>query len=208
MRRRSRSHTRFARSPSSRSVRNSNVAESTGVETPAGDAGYPEQEYPATDEAFDAEDAPSEYTTETPEVASAPHSGQRQVVTGHGTGTGRRKEAVARVRIFPGTGQWKINGRPLDAYFPNKVHQQIISEPFVTLGAEGQFDVVARIGGGGTTGQAGALRLGIARALTVIDPENRPALKKTGFLTRDARVKERKKYGLKKARKAPQYSKR
>ena len=93
-------------------------------------------------------------------------------------------------------------------YFPNKVHQQLVNEPFVTLGAEGKFDVVARITGGGVTGQAGALRLGVTRALTLVDPENRPALKKAGFLTRDARVKERKKYGLKKARKAPQYSKR
>ena len=88
------------------------------------------------------------------------------------------------------------------------MHQQIVSEPFVTLGAEGKFDVIARIGGGGVTGQAGALRLGVARALILVDPENRPPLKRAGFLTRDARVKERKKYGLKKARKAPQYSKR
>jgi small subunit ribosomal protein S9 len=108
----------------------------------------------------------------------------------------------------PGTGQWTINGRTLEGYFPNKVHQQIVSEPLVTLGAEGQFDVIALIAGGGVTGQAGALRLGVARALTLIDAENRPSLKKAGFLTRDARVKERKKYGLKKARKAPQYSKR
>ena len=109
---------------------------------------------------------------------------------------------------MPGTGQWTINGRSLDAYFPNKVHQQLVNEPFVTLGAEGNFDVIARITGGGVTGQAGALRLGVARALILVDPENRPPLKKAGFLTRDARVKERKKYGLKKARKAPQYSKR
>ena len=129
-------------------------------------------------------------------------------MTGSALGTGRRKEAIARVRIQPGTGQWLINGRTLDEYFPNKVHQQLISEPFVTLGAEDQFDVVARITGGGVTGQAGALRLGIARALILVDPESRPALKRAGFLTRDARIKERKKYGLKKARKAPQYSKR
>ena len=130
------------------------------------------------------------------------------MTTGQSAGTGRRKEAIARVRIVPGTGQWQINGRPLEGYFPNKVHQQIVSEPLVTLGAEGQFDVIARISGGGVTGQAGALRLGVARALILIDVENRPALKKAGFLTRDPRVKERKKYGLKKARKAPQYSKR
>ena len=121
---------------------------------------------------------------------------------------GRRKEAIVRVRLIPGTGEFKLNGRTMDNYFPNKVHQQLVNEPFVTLGAENQFDVVARITGGGVTGQAGALRLGVTRALTLVDPENRPALKKAGFLTRDARVKERKKYGLKKARKAPQYSKR
>src|SRR6202012_3277305 len=94
---------------------------------------------------------------------------RRPVITGHASGTGRRKEAIARVRIVPGTGQWTINGRTLEGYFPNKVHQQIVSEPLVTLGADGQFDVIARISGGGVTGQAGALRLGIARALTLID---------------------------------------
>jgi small subunit ribosomal protein S9 len=191
-------------------VRNSNVSEPTGIETPADDAGYFEDEYTTTtpDVAADAEEGPSEYTTETPESAAGPRTASRPIITGHASGTGRRKEAVARVRIVPGTGQWKINGRSLDVYFPNKVHQQIVNEPFVTLGAEGQFDVISRIDGGGTSGQAGALRLGIARALTLVDPENRPALKKAGFLTRDPRVKERKKYGLKKARKAPQYYKR
>lgn len=184
------------------------MAEPTGVETPADDAGYSAEENHATDEVFNAEDAPSEYTTESPEAAAASRPAQRQVITGHAAGTGRRKEAIARVRIVPGTGQWTINGRTLEAYFPNKVHQQIVNEPFVTLGAADRFDVIARIAGGGVTGQAGALRLGIARALTLVDPENRPSLKKAGFLTRDARVKERKKYGLKKARKAPQYSKR
>jgi small subunit ribosomal protein S9 len=149
----------------------------------------------------------SEYTTETaPE--SARRATARPVVTGSALGTGRRKEAIARVRIAPGTGQWQINGRSLEEFFPNKVHQQLISEPLVTIGAENQFDVVVRVTGGGVTGQAGALRLGIARALTLVDPENRATLKRAGFLTRDARVKERKKYGLKKARKAPQYSKR
>ena len=153
-------------------------------------------------------DTPSEYTTETAQDAPARAVARRPVVTGNAAGTGRRKEAIARVRILPGTGQLLINGRSLEAYFPNKVHQQLVNEPFVTLGAEEKFDVVARISGGGVTGQAGALRLGVTRALTLVDPENRPALKKAGFLTRDARVKERKKYGLKKARKAPQYSKR
>jgi small subunit ribosomal protein S9 len=126
-----------------------------------------------------------------------------------GAAVGRRKEAIARVRITPGTGVFKVNGRTLEDYFPNKVHQQLIKEPFVSLGLDGRYDVFARIHGGGVTGQAGALRLGIARSLNQADEEhNRPVLKKAGFLTRDARAKERKKYGLKKARKAPQYSKR
>ena len=121
---------------------------------------------------------------------------------------GRRKEAIVRVRLVPGTGDFKLNGRTLESYFPNKVHQQLIKEPFVTLEKADQFDVIATLSGGGITGQAGALRLGIARALIALEPDDRPALKKAGFLTRDPRVKERKKYGLKKARKAPQYSKR
>jgi len=123
--------------------------------------------------------------------------------------TGRRKEAVARVRIVPGTGEWTVNGRTLESYFPNKLHQQVVNEPFATLQLEGRFDVIARIHGGGITGQAGALRLGVARCLNAIDVDaNRPSLKKAGLLTRDARVIERKKAGLKKARKAPQFSKR
>ena len=123
--------------------------------------------------------------------------------------TGRRKEAVARVRIVPGTGVWTVNGRTLDSYFPNKLHQQVVNEPFAELQLEGRFDVISRIHGGGITGQAGALRLGVARCLNAVDVEaNRPALKKAGLLTRDARVIERKKAGLKKARKAPQFSKR
>ncbi len=121
---------------------------------------------------------------------------------------GRRKEAIVRVRLVPGSGNFKLNGRTLEDYFPNKVHQQLIKEPFVTLDKDGQYDVIATLSGGGVTGQAGALRLAIARALIGIEADDRPALKKAGFLTRDARVKERKKYGLKKARKAPQYSKR
>jgi small subunit ribosomal protein S9 len=122
--------------------------------------------------------------------------------------TGRRKEAIVRVRLVPGTGTWKLNGRTLDDYFPNKVHQQLVSEPFKTVEKSDQYDVFASLRGGGVSGQAGALRLGISRALIELETEDRPALKKAGFLTRDARVKERKKYGLKKARKAPQYSKR
>ena len=183
------------------------MAEPTGVETPADETAYSAPEYVAEDDTDGGEETPSEYTTESPEAA-APRAARRPVVTGHASGLGRRKEAIARVRIVPGTGQWKINGRTLEAYFPNKVHQQIVGEPFVTLSAEGNFDVIARIVGGGVSGQAGALRLGVARALILVDPENRPPLKKAGFLTRDPRVTERKKYGLKKARKAPQYSKR
>ena len=121
---------------------------------------------------------------------------------------GRRKEAVVRVRLLPGTGKFTLNGRTLEQYFPNKVHQQLIREPFVILEKGEQYDVVGILHGGGVSGQAGALRLAIARALIEVEAEDRPALKKAGFLTRDPRVKERKKYGLKKARKAPQYSKR
>ena len=121
---------------------------------------------------------------------------------------GRRKEAVVRVRLVPGTGQFQLNGRTLEQYFPNKVHQQLIREPFVILEKGEQYDVVGILHGGGVSGQAGALRLAIARALVEVEADDRPALKKAGFLTRDARVTERKKYGLKKARKAPQYSKR
>ncbi|RBY80167.1 30S ribosomal protein S9 [Blastococcus sp. TF02-09] len=121
---------------------------------------------------------------------------------------GRRKEAIVRVRLVPGSGQFSLNGRTLEQYFPNKVHQQLVREPFVTLEKAEQYDVIALLKGGGVTGQAGALRLAIARALIEVEAEDRPALKKAGFLTRDPRVKERKKYGLKKARKAPQYSKR
>ena len=176
------------------------MTESTDVQEPKTEAGAePEAEHV------------SEYTTQTGDASAtspARTPARKPVVTGNAMGTGRRKEAIARVRISPGTGKWLINDRSLDEYFPNKVHQQLISEPFVTLGADDAFDVVARITGGGVTGQAGALRLGIARALQIVDPENRPSLKRAGFLTRDARVKERKKAGLKKARKAPQYSKR
>jgi small subunit ribosomal protein S9 len=148
--------------------------------------------------------APATYTTETP----AP-LGRGQSLTAPGRALGRRKEAVARVRLVPGSGEWTINGRTLESYFPNKIHQQLVRSPFTLLDIEGRFDVIARINGGGPSGQAGALRLGIARALNAIDLEhNRAPLKKAGYLTRDARVTERKKAGLKKARKAPQYSKR
>jgi small subunit ribosomal protein S9 len=152
-------------------------------------------------------EAPESFTSESTEAP--PARAPREIVSAPGAATGRRKEAIARVRLAPGTGSWVVNGRPLEQYFPNKVHQQLVNEPFVTLEIEGRFDVIARIHGGGVSGQAGALRLAIARALNEIDAEgNRPSLKRAGFLTRDPRVKERKKYGLKKARKAPQYSKR
>ena len=121
---------------------------------------------------------------------------------------GRRKEAIVRVRIIAGTGAFTLNGRTLEAYFPSKVHQQIVREPLTVVERVDTLDVIANLRGGGVTGQAGALRLAIARALIELEVEDRPALKKAGFLTRDARVKESKKYGLKKARKAPQYSKR
>jgi small subunit ribosomal protein S9 len=121
---------------------------------------------------------------------------------------GRRKEAIVRVRLVPGTGKFVLNGRELENYFPSKVHQQLVREPLVLAERAESFDVFANLRGGGTTGQAGALRLAIARALVELDTEHRPTLKKAGFLTRDARATERKKYGLKKARKAPQYSKR
>jgi len=151
-------------------------------------------------------DAPSEYTSESAPSTDAPVRTANIAPAG---ATGRRKEAVARVRIVPGSGAWTVNGRALDAYFPNKLHQQLVNEPFVLTGLVERYDVIARIHGGGASGQAGALRLGVSRALIETDVEaNRPTLKKAGMLTRDARIKERKKAGLKKARKAPQYSKR
>ncbi|HEX9694451.1 MAG TPA: 30S ribosomal protein S9 [Actinomycetota bacterium] len=122
--------------------------------------------------------------------------------------TGRRKEAVARVRLVEGTGSYQLNGRSIDEFFPTRAHRMIVSSPLRLAGKDKDLDVVARIEGGGVSGQAGALRHGIARALIELDPELRPLLKKEGFLTRDPREKERRKYGLKKARKAPQYSKR
>ena len=123
-------------------------------------------------------------------------------------GTGRRKEAVARVRVYRERGPIVVNGRPVEEAFPIRALQQMIDAPFRVAGVGGQYRVVAKVSGGGPTGQAGALRHGIARALCVADLEYRPALKRAGLLTRDSRVKESKKYGLKKARKAPQYTKR
>ena len=150
----------------------------------------------------------SNYSTETP-VDQTVVAAERPVLSVSGSAVGRRKEAIARVRIVPGSGTITINGRTFEDYFPNKLHQQLVTDPFTVLNLTDAYDVIARISGGGPSGQAGALRLGIARSLNGIDEENnRATLKKAGFLSRDARVKERKKAGLKKARKAPQYSKR
>jgi small subunit ribosomal protein S9 len=122
--------------------------------------------------------------------------------------TGRRKEAVARVRLRPGSGQISINKRPFEQYFPTATQRMVVSEPLRLTSTDEVYDVDATLDGGGITGQAGAMRMAIARALVELDDELRPNLKKAGLLTRDAREKESKKYGLKKARKAPQYSKR
>jgi small subunit ribosomal protein S9 len=158
------------------------------------------------EETYTTDESGVAYSSESAPSADAP---LKPATIAPAAATGRRKEAVARVRIVPGSGVWTINGRTLDSYFPNKLHQQVVNEPFATTQLEGRFDVIARIHGGGITGQAGALRLGVARCLNSVDLDaNRAVLKKAGLLTRDARVIERKKAGLKKARKAPQYSKR
>ncbi|MDO5688400.1 ribosomal protein S9 [Pseudoscardovia radai] len=152
----------------------------------------------------ETEEELTSYTTETNAGAGTGTS-----VIAPGYGTGRRKEAVARVRLVPGSGKWKINGRTLEEYFPSRLQQREVNSPIVLLKLENKFDVIVLVDGGGVTGQAGAIRLGVARALNAIDRDsNRAALKKAGFLTRDSRVVERKKAGLHKARKAPQYSKR
>lgn len=123
-------------------------------------------------------------------------------------GTGRRKTAIARVRIVPGGGRITINGREVEQYFPRPTQQVVLRQPLEITGTAGRFDIIVLVEGGGVTGQAGAVRLGLARALLKAEPGLRPSLKKAGFLTRDPRMKERRKYGLKKARKAPQFSKR
>jgi small subunit ribosomal protein S9 len=173
----------------------------------------PVEEAPADAEATeiadttDAADAADEFDTEIAADVALPEIpavfSDRPIQT-----VGRRKEAVVRVRLMPGSGAFRLNGKSLEEYFPNKLHQQLIREPLVTVEKTERFDIFANLKGGGTSGQAGALRLAIARALIEADSEDRPPLKKAGFLTRDPRVIERKKYGLKKARKAPQYSKR
>jgi small subunit ribosomal protein S9 len=143
------------------------------------------------------------------EVAETPAPRVPRTVIGGPVGaTGRRKEAIARVRLVPGAGKWTINGRTLEDYFPNKVHQQVVNEPLKTLDVADRYDVLVRVQGGGISGQAGAVRLGIARALTQTDDDARPPLKKAGFLTRDARAVERKKYGQPGARRRFQFSKR
>ncbi|MER7610054.1 30S ribosomal protein S9 [Nocardioides sp. NPDC127503] len=158
------------------------------------------------EETFETDEQGLAYTSESSPSADTP---ERPATIAPAAATGRRKESVARVRIVPGTGSWTINGRTIEDYFPNKLHQQIANEPFAALQLEGRFDVIARIDGGGIAGQAGALRLGVARSLNIVDEvANRATLKKAGLLTRDARVVERKKAGLKKARKASQFSKR
>jgi small subunit ribosomal protein S9 len=179
------------------------------TDTAPDEAAAPEAEGAATEAAPDAtsesEGTPTgDFTSETAVVVEP-----REISDAPGAATGRRKEAIARVRITPGTGQCTVNGKALDDFFPNKVHQQVVNDPFRVLQVEGRYDVIARVHGGGVSGQAGAIRLGISRALNEIDTEgNRPTLKKAGYLTRDPRAKERRKAGLKKARKAPQYSKR
>jgi small subunit ribosomal protein S9 len=148
-------------------------------------------------------------TPEAPAASAAPATRTDSLVIDRPIqAVGRRKEAVVRVRLVPGSGKFELDGRSLEAYFPNKVHQQLIKAPLVIVDRLESFDIFAHLDGGGPSGQAGALRLAIARALILVTPEDRPALKKAGFLTRDPRAVERKKYGLKKARKAPQYSKR
>ncbi|MDR7302513.1 small subunit ribosomal protein S9 [Haloactinomyces albus] len=157
-----------------------------------------EPDIPVSEEAASADLEPD---TAPQNVAPVPTGRPVQTV-------GRRKEAVVRVRLVPGNGKFVLNGKSFDDYMPNKVHQQLVREPFETVDRAENFDVYANLRGGGPSGQAGAMRMAIARALVELDGEDRPALKKAGMLTRDSRAKERKKYGLKKARKSPQYSKR
>lgn len=177
------------------------VQADSGDDTAAAETAV-EQAVESVEDAADDYDADAAAVAE-PAVDRAPIVIDRPIQT-----VGRRKEAIVRVRLVPGSGQFKLNGRTIEEYFPNKVHQQLIKAPLVTVERTESFDIYARLVGGGPSGQAGALRLAIARALIEVTPEDRPALKKAGFLTRDPRAVERKKYGLKKARKASQYSKR
>jgi small subunit ribosomal protein S9 len=168
--------------------------------TPAEDSAIPEPAAPRPSPVAVAETTAAPAPTAT---ARARRSAGGLIQT-----VGRRKEAIVRVRLVPGNGTITCNGRAFEQYFPSKVHQQLIKDPLVLTERVETVDVHANLRGGGTTGQAGGLRLAIARALIELEIDHRPALKKAGFLTRDARATERKKYGLKKARKAPQYSKR
>ena len=187
------------------------IEETEVVEVVETDAAEPEApDAPEAPEATEAPEVVEVVEVEVEEVAEAPAAPAREpiVIDRPIQTVGRRKEAVVRVRLMPGTGKFELDGRSLEAYFPNKVHQQLIKAPLVTVDRLDTVDIFAHLDGGGPSGQAGALRLAIARALIIVQPEDRPALKKAGFLTRDPRAIERKKYGLKKARKAPQYSKR
>jgi len=163
-----------------------------------------------SDSTSSIDEAPQSYSTETPtDLTATAVAAERPVLSVPGAAVGRRKQAIARVRIVPGSGTITVNGRSFEDYFPNKLHQQLINDPFTVLNLTDAYDVIVRVSGGGPSGQAGAVRLGIARSLNEIDRDNnRAALKKAGYLTRDARVIERKKAGLKKARKASQFSKR
>ena len=168
-------------------------------------------ETPETPEAVEAPEVTETVATDAPadtEATDEPAPREPIYIDRPIQTVGRRKEAVVRVRLVPGTGKFHLDGRSLEEYFPNKVHQQLIKAPLVLVDRVESVDIFAHLDGGGPSGQAGALRLAIARALIIVQPEDRPALKKAGFLTRDPRAIERKKYGLKKARKAPQYSKR
>ena len=191
------------------------MTETTENTADAGETADTEEapEAPESPEAPETAESPatpeSPETPETPEAAAPAKKPREPVVIDRPIQTvGRRKEAVVRVRLVPGSGRFDLDGRTLEDYFPNKVHQQLIKAPLVTVDRVDSFDVYAHLDGGGPSGQAGALRLALARALILVQPEDRPALKRAGFLTRDPRATERKKYGLKKARKAPQYSKR
>ena len=174
------------------------MTESTGTETTD-----------VVEETFEANEQGIAYSSESAPSADAP---ARPATIAPASATGRRKEAVARVRVRASDGEGEgtitVNKRPLAEYFPSKTHQMILTEPLRSTETTESYDIDATIDGGGPTGQAGALRHGIARALVELDPEMRTTLKRAGFLTRDQREKESKKYGLKKARKAPQYSKR
>ncbi|MFD6196064.1 30S ribosomal protein S9 [Mycobacteriaceae bacterium NPDC060252] len=172
-------------------------------QTPAEDAANAETAVDSAEQAVVVEVVVEEAADEVKAPPRAPVVIDKPIQT-----VGRRKEAVVRVRLVPGTGKFLLDGRSLEEYFPNKVHQQLIKAPLVSVNRVESVDIFAHLTGGGPSGQAGALRLAIARALIIVEPEDRPVLKKAGFLTRDPRAIERKKYGLKKARKAPQYSKR